>query len=69
MRGLKQGDPLSPYIFIICAEGLSSLIKKSEARGEVHGIKECSVGELHSVHTYYLLMIAFYFAGLIVMSA
>ena len=43
-RGIKQGDPLSPYLFLLCAESLSALLRKDEENQILQGIIFCTHG-------------------------
>ena len=38
-RGIRQGDPLSPYIFILCSEVLSDLCNKAQEEGSFKGVR------------------------------
>ena len=43
-RGLRQGDPLSPYFFLVCAMGLQGLLHKVESEGLIRGVSICKNG-------------------------
>jgi len=43
-RGIRQGDPLSPYLFLLCSEGLNGLIKKVVVVGDLRGFSLCRSG-------------------------
>lgn len=36
-RGIRQRDPLSSYLFLLCEEGLNSILKKTVDNGDIHG--------------------------------
>ena len=41
---LRQGDPLSPYLFLLCAKGLSALLHKATKRNDFKGLAASARG-------------------------
>jgi hypothetical protein len=39
MQGIRQGDPLSPYLYIILVEGLGRLLQKEVTEKKIQGIR------------------------------
>ena len=37
-RGICQGDLISSYLFLLCAEGLTALLNKAESEGRIKGV-------------------------------
>jgi hypothetical protein len=39
-KGLRQGDPLSPFLFNLVGDGLSKMLAKAASKGLVRGLLE-----------------------------
>jgi hypothetical protein len=43
-RGIRQGDPLSPYLFLLCAGALSAMLTRAEKKGVLTGVPTSKKG-------------------------
>ena len=43
-RGIHLGDPLSPFLFLLCTEGLHGLIQQATRAREIKGFSLCHRG-------------------------
>ena len=43
-RGLRQGDPLAPYLFMFCAKGFIALLRKAKTDGIISGVATSRCG-------------------------
>ena len=59
-RDLRQGDSISPYLFILYAEGLFAMIQEYERKGFIHGCK-IARGTLMISHLFFADDSSFFF--------
>lgn len=59
-RGIRQGNPLSHFLFLFCAEVLLAMIRKSVEKDLLSGVAACPRG--HKSHIFSLKMIALFSA-------
>lgn len=43
-KGIRQGDPLSPYLFLLCLEGLNGIIQKKVSSSDIRSFSLCRDG-------------------------
>ena len=47
-KGLRHGDPISLYLFLLYAEGLNAIIISTASHGEIQGFSNCRNGPTYS---------------------